>query len=180
MEHVELAGYDPRWPDMFETEAALLHEVLPAGFILRVEHVGSTAVPGIDAKPVIDILIGVRGLDEALAIAGPLLAPHGYTYWAENPKTDRLLFIKRLPPAADRRTHHVHMTTIDGEMWECVTFRDLLRSDPSERAAYQALKRGLAERFREDRDAYTDGKSEHILAAVERAKKKFGAEPIRR
>lgn len=169
MDTVELVTYDRDWPDMFKAEAALLRAVLPPGFILRLEHIGSTSVPGMMAKPVIDILIGVRALDEARAVADVRLAPYGYKLWTENPKTDRVMFIRRRDGAESPRTHHLHLTTMDGEMWECVAFRDLLRRDPVEREAYEAVKRALVQRFRDDRAAYTAGKSDYILAALERA-----------
>ena len=174
MDHVELAEYDPAWPGMFETEARLLNRALPPGLILRMEHIGSTAVPSIAAKPVIDILAGVRDVDEAKAIASPLLAPYGYTIWTGNPFTDRIMFIKGLPPAAVRRTHHLHMALINGAMWDTLVFRDLLRADAAERAAYEKLKRDLAIRFREDRNGYTAAKSGHIQAAMQRARTNAG------
>ncbi|ABQ32251.1 protein of unknown function UPF0157 [Acidiphilium cryptum JF-5] len=170
MDHVEMAEYDPAWPGMFETEARLLKRVLPPGFIVRMEHIGSTAVPGIAAKPVIDILAGVRDVEEARTIASPLLAPNGYTIWTGNPFTDRIMFIKGLPPAAVRRTHHLHMALLDGAMWDTLVFRDLLRADAAERVAYETLKRDLAIRFRDDRNGYTAAKSEHIQAAMQRAR----------
>jgi GrpB-like predicted nucleotidyltransferase (UPF0157 family) len=170
MDHVELAEYNPAWPGMFEAEAQLLNRVLPPGFLLRVEHIGSTTVPGIAAKPVIDILAGVQDVETAKAIASPLLAPHGYTIWNGNPFTDRIMFIKGLPPASVRRTHHLHMALLDGAMWDTLVFRDLLRANAAERAAYETLKRDLAIRFREDRNGYTAAKSGHIQAAMQRAR----------
>lgn len=174
MEHVELVESNPAWPAMFDAEARLLRDVLPNDFILRMEHFGSSSVPGIAAKPIIDILIGVRDLDEARITAEPLLAPHFYEFWTENPLPDRIMFIKRNPAPGNERTHHLHMTTLEGALWESVLFRDLLREDVSERAAYEGLKRTLAKRFRDERSAYTSAKSEHIRAATARARARFG------
>jgi GrpB-like predicted nucleotidyltransferase (UPF0157 family) len=173
MDHVELVAYDPAWPAMFDTEALLLRAALPPAFILRMEHFGSTAIPGIEAKPIIDILIAVASVTEARRIAPPVLEAMGYAFWAENPKPDRLFFVKGLPPSAPRRTHHVHMTEPDGEIWQRLCFRDLLRGDPAERDAYQALKHQLAVKFREDREAYSAAKTDYVTAAVERAKARF-------
>lgn len=173
MDHVELVEYDQNWPEMFESESRLLCRVLPADFILRMEHIGSTSIHGIAAKPVIDILIGVAALDEARRIAEPLLASHYYRLWLENPRRDRIMFIKGHPSLDKGRTHHLHMTTPAGTLWESVLFRNLLRDDVSERAAYEAVKRNCARRFRDDRSAYTNAKSEHIGAATERARTKF-------
>ena len=158
---------------MFEAEAGRLRAVLPPGFILRMEHFGSTAVPGIAAKPVIDILIAVASLAKAREVAPPRLKTMGYAFWADNPKPDRLFFVKGLPPSAPRRTHHVHMTTPDGEMFQRLYFRDLLRADAGERDAYAALKHELALRHREDREAYTDAKAGYVNAALQRAKDHF-------
>jgi len=121
------------------------------------EHFGSTAIPGLAAKPVIDILVAVRSIAEARERAVVPLTALGYAFWADNPKRDRLFFVKGLPPAP-RRTHHVHMTEPHGEMWQRLRFRDHLRAHPEARDAYLALKLDLARRFPEDREAYTEGK----------------------
>ncbi len=158
---------------MYDAEAERLRAALPEGFILRMEHFGSTAIPGIAAKPVIDVLIAVASLAEAREVAPPRLEAMGYAFWADNPKLDRLFFVKGLPPSAPRRTHHVHMTTPEGEIFQRLCFRDLLRADASERDAYAALKHKLALRHREDREAYTVAKADYVNAAVARAKDRF-------
>ncbi|WP_424813317.1 GrpB family protein [Roseococcus sp. YIM B11640] len=173
MDEVSLVEYDPAWPTMYAAEAGRLREALPPGLILAMEHFGSTAIPGLIAKPVIDILIAVPSLEQARASAVAPMGALGYAFWADNPKRDRLFFVKGLPPAAPQRTHHVHMTVGDGEMWRRLAFRDHLRAHPEEAARYAALKRDLAARHREDREAYTEAKSgyvEMVLAiALQRA-----------
>lgn len=168
MDEVELAEYDPAWPALYEAEAARLRTVLPPGLILAMEHFGSTAIPGLVAKPVIDILIAVPSVEAARAIAVAPMDALGYAFWADNPKRDRLFFVKGLPPAP-RRTHHVHMTERGGEMWQRLLFRDHLRAHPNEAARYAALKRELAARHREDREAYTEAKSGFVAEVLARA-----------
>ena len=169
MDGVELVGYDAGWPAIYAAEVARVLWVLPAGLVVGAEHFGSTAVPGMAAKPVIDILIAVQSLAAARAEAVGPLEGLGYAFWADNPARDRMFFVQGLP-AAPRRTHHVHMTEPGGEMWARLLFRDVLRTDAGEAARYAALKRELAARFREDREAYTRGKSAYVDAVMARAR----------
>lgn len=166
MDEVALAEYDPAWPGMYEAEAARLRAALPPGLILAMEHFGSTAIPGLVAKPVIDILVAVPSVEEARALAVAPMGALGYAFWADNPKRDRLFFVKGLPPTAPHRTHHVHMTERHGEMWQRLAFRDYLRGHPEEAARYAALKHELAARHREDREAYTEAKSAYVEAVL--------------
>ncbi len=94
----------------------------------------------------------------------------GYAFWADNPRRDRLFFVKGLPPRAPRRTHHVHMIEPSAEMWDLLLVRDILRADPEEAARYAALKRELAVRHREDREAYTDAKAGYVAALLAKAR----------
>jgi GrpB-like predicted nucleotidyltransferase (UPF0157 family) len=180
MDEVHLQAYDPAWPAQYEAEAQRLRAVLPPGLILAMEHFGSTAIPGLPAKPVIDILIAVRDLPRARAVAVRPLQAIGYAFWSDNPKPDRLFFVKGLPPAAPHRTHHVHMTEPDGEMWHRLLFRDYLRAHPDEAARYSALKQDLAVRHRLDREAYTAAKTAYVLAVMAKAEAAAcGADPAR-
>jgi GrpB-like predicted nucleotidyltransferase (UPF0157 family) len=174
LDKIEIVDYDPRWPALFEREAIRLRGVLDPTLILGLEHFGSTAVPGLAAKPVIDILIAVRSLAEArIGFMGPLEGL-GYLFWSENPKADRLFFVKGLPPYGDRRTHHVHVTEPDGDIWKRLPFRDYLRSHPEAARRYEGLKRELAERFHEDREAYTSAKADFIDEILARLKRERG------
>jgi GrpB-like predicted nucleotidyltransferase (UPF0157 family) len=161
-DEIEIVPYDPRWVGQFEAEAARLRAALPASLVLGLEHFGSTAIPGLAAKPIIDILIAVRSLAEAHARAiGPLEALD-YAFWDDNPKTDRMFFVKGMPPYGARRTHHVHLTEPTGEMWQRLAFRDHLRANPADAARYAALKTTLALRYRDDREAYTTAKAAFV------------------
>jgi GrpB-like predicted nucleotidyltransferase (UPF0157 family) len=166
-DEVELVAYDPAWPELYAAEIARVLAVLPAGLVVAATHFGSTAIPGMIAKPVIDMLLAVRALAEARAAAVGPLEGLGYAYWADNPKPDRLFFVRGLPPAP-RRTHHVHMCLPDGQMWRRLAFADALRADPAEAARYAALKRQLATRFREDREAYSEAKTGYVDAVLAR------------
>jgi GrpB-like predicted nucleotidyltransferase (UPF0157 family) len=169
MDEVLIAPYDPRWPDAFATEAARLRAALPADLVIGIEHFGSTAVPGMAAKPIIDILVAVTSLDRARAVAVPAISALGYLYWEDNPKPDRMFFVKGLPPHGARRSHHVHLTEPDGEMWRRrLKLRDLLRADPAEAGRYEALKRDLAARYPTDREAYTDAKTDYLESLYRR------------
>lgn len=167
MDEVELVSHDPSWPALYEAEAERLAAALPEGLVLSMEHFGSTAVPGLIAKPVIDILVAVSDIEAARAEAVAPLEALGYAFWADNPRRDRLFFVKGLPPRAARRTHHVHMMEPSPEMWDLLLVRDRLREDPEAAASYAALKRELAARHRQDREAYTEAKAD-FLATLRR------------
>jgi GrpB-like predicted nucleotidyltransferase (UPF0157 family) len=147
---------------MYQAEAECVLSVLPAGLVRAIEHFGSTAIPGLAAKPIIDILVAVRSVPEAREVAVSPLESLGYAFWADNPKRDCLFFVKGLPPRAPHRTHHVHMTELDSEMWERLLFRDYLRTHPEAASRYEALKFELMDRYRDDREAYSDAKSAYV------------------
>ena len=169
MDEVEIVDYDPRWPGLFDQEARRLREVLDPSLIVGLEHFGSTAIPGLAAKPIIDILIAVRSLADARASFVEALRHLDYVYWAENPKQDRMFFVKGMPPFGARRSHHVHVTEPDGEMWHRLAFRDYLRAHPEERGTYERLKRRLAAEHPTNREAYTEAKSGYVEAMMRKA-----------
>jgi GrpB-like predicted nucleotidyltransferase (UPF0157 family) len=171
MDEVEIVNYDPRWPTLFDEEAKRLRAILDPSSIVGIEHFGSTAVPNLSAKPIIDILIAVRSLTEAQATFVEALRNLDYIYWAENPKKDRMFFVKGMPPFGSRRTHHVHVTEVDGEMWRWLPFRDYLRAHPEEAEIYDRLKRRLAIEHRVDREAYTQAKSAYVDSVMRKATK---------
>jgi GrpB-like predicted nucleotidyltransferase (UPF0157 family) len=162
MDEIEIVAYDPCWPERFAEEAGLIKGALDADLILGIEHFGSTAIPGLAAKPIIDILIAVRSVALARVRFVEPLERLGYAFWADNPKTDRLFFVRGMPPFGKRRTHHVHVTEPDGEGWRTLPFRDFLRAHPEAAARYERLKRDLAVRHRADREAYTEAKADFV------------------
>ena len=171
MDGVEIVNYDPHWPVLFEEEAKRLRAVLDPSAILGLEHFGSTAVPGLSAKPVIDILIAVRSLTDAQATFVEALQTLDYVYWADNPNKDRMFFVKGMPPFGSRRSHHVHVTEPHGEMWQRLAFGDYLRAHPEEARTYDRLKRRLAAEHPKDREAYTDAKSAYVESVMRKAMK---------
>lgn len=129
-----------------------------------VHHVGSTAVPGLEAKPIVDILAGVRSLEESRACFEPL-ARLAYMYAPYLP--DEMHWFCK--PHPSRRTHHLHLVPVDSRRYrDELSFRDRLRQDPGVAEEYLTLKRDLARRFAHDREAYTDAKSKFVSRILAR------------
>ena len=169
MDEVEIVDYDPRWPLLFDEEAKRLRAVLDPSLIIGLEHFGSTAIPGLSAKPIIDILIAVRSLSAAQVAFVETLRRLDYVYWADKPKKDRKLFVKGMPPFGSKRSHHVHVTEPHGEMWQRLAFRDYLRAHPEEAETYGRLKKRLAAEHQTDREVYTDAKSAYVASVMRKA-----------
>jgi GrpB-like predicted nucleotidyltransferase (UPF0157 family) len=166
-EDVRLDDYNPEWPGAFAAERERLVALLPRLFV-ELQHVGSTAVPGLSAKPIIDVLAGVRSMAETESLA-ERICKCGYTTSAEFNATlsERLWFMRW---ANGHRTHHLHVVAHGGEVWhEHLNFRDALRFHPELAARYAALKFELAQRHSTDRAAYTDAKSEFVRSVLQSA-----------
>ncbi len=173
-EEVSIVPSDPEWPRLFEIEAENLRRRLPESLIARIEHFGSTAVPGLSAKPVIDILVEVRSLEETRRSIVPLLESEGYEYfWRTDVSPPYAWFIKR--NSEGQRTHHIHMVEADSKLWERLYFRDYLREFPDEARRYEELKRHLSDKYPNDRFAYTNGKAEFVATLTERALQHYRA-----
>lgn len=166
MDEVVLATYDPSWPEIFAGEAQAIRRALGDMFA-GIEHVGSTAIPGLAAKPVIDIVTIVTSLERATD-AIPGLEALGYDCRGENGIPGRLFFRKGL--LEFRRTHHLHLIEAGHEQWtSMLLFRDYLRSHPGDARRYEELKRALAEKFRDNRSAYTNGKANFVRTVLAKA-----------
>ena len=153
---VEIVEYDPAWPAAYSAERERLAPLLPVG--VQLHHFGSTAVPGLAAKPVIDVIALVDDLDAPITA---LVQSGGYQYpQAFNATLTHRRFL--CYPTATYRTHHLHLVDEPGELERRLHFRDRLRADPVLASEYAALKRTLAERYREDREAYTEAKGEFV------------------
>ena len=164
-EEIDVVPYDPAWPKLFEQERRHLLSCLPAGLIGRVEHFGSTAVPGLAAKPVVDILVEVTSLEKTREQIAPLLEGQGYDYFWRPSFGDDIppfyaWFIKR--DAKGSRTHHIHMVEAGFEHWNRLLFRDYLIDHPDVAREYGDLKMRLSKAHREDRVAYTQAKGDFI------------------
>lgn len=168
-EPVYVVPYDPKWPSHFTLERSRVETVL-GYWAQAIEHVGSTAVPGLDAKPVIDLMVGVRDVRNADRCIRPLEGI-GYSYWTENPNPDRALFVKFVDAGRTSRTHNLHVVENSGDLWnDRLVFRDCLRAHPETAREYAQLKYDLADRFRNDREAYTEAKTGFVSTVVEWAK----------
>ncbi|MBK9395014.1 MAG: GrpB family protein [Uliginosibacterium sp.] len=160
---IEIVDYSPHWPALFASERELLRSALSAWLAGMPEHIGSTAVPGLAAKPVIDIMAPVRSLKESAAAIDAAMAL-GYLYYPY--KADEMHWFCKPDPLA--RTHHLHLVPLDSQRWrDHIAFRDALRADASLRTAYESLKRSLAELHRDDREAYTAAKGPFIRQVLQ-------------
>jgi GrpB-like predicted nucleotidyltransferase (UPF0157 family) len=163
---VRLVDSDPGWPRAFVCLAAELRSAL-GELAVAVEHVGSTAVPGLVAKPILDLAVGLAPAtdpDHVIRAIGRL----GYAYRGDKGDSGGLLFVLEDRPA--HRIAHLHVVPHGGEPWrQYLAFRDRLRSDADARAGYAEVKRRLGERFADDRQAYTAGKAAFVarLLAVD-------------
>jgi len=155
---VELRLYSSAWAQVFEHEKMLLTELFGAS-ATAVEHIGSTAVPGMTAKPIIDIMVGLRNFESWVAFTTALEGA-GYVYMPDRVKADEVF----MPKGPDkRRTHYLHIVEHGSREWKrCLKFRDLLRDNERLRSEYAALKAVLAQRFPGDRRAYSAAKAAFI------------------
>ena len=161
---VIIQPYDPTWPAKFETEKRVLTVVLARWLAGPIEHIGSTAVPGLPAKPVIDIMGAVHDLPSSQP-AIEALRSLNYCYFPY--KADAMHWFCK--PGPSNRTHHLHLVPFESQLWrERLAFRNSMRSDAVTREAYTQLKRKLAAQFSNDREAYTEAKTEFIQAVIQR------------
>ena len=168
--HVVVEPYDPEWPRRFETERLLLEDVLAPWLKGGIHHIGSTAVPGLAAKPIVDMMAGVRDFEEARDSYEPL-ARHGYAHEPHRPGIAHH-FAKR--GSDGRTTHGLHLTEPGSDLWrERLVFRDALRADPELAAEYEALKLALA---RDQVEDYMGSKRPFVAEVLAR----FGLQPGRR
>ena len=163
---VILEEYNINWPVKAATEINIIKQKCKFNWICDIQHFGSTAIIGLKSKPIIDIMIGVTDINMAQALV-PVLESMGYCFWSDNPKKDRMFFVKGMPPYGKQRTHHIHVFEVNSYEWMArQAFRDYLNTNPEERAAYQNLKEMLANKFFEDRETYTSAKSEFVDSIV--------------
>ena len=162
---IRIVPYDPAWPTRFEIERQRIQETLRQWLIGPVEHVGSTAVVSLAAKPVIDIIAAVETLENsrpAIKAAETL----GYCYAPY--RIESMHWFCKPSPAF--RTHHLHLVPLDSERWvQSLAFRDYLRAHADIAADYEALKRSLAEKYEFDREAYTEAKGPFVTQVTGRA-----------
>ena len=161
---IEIVSYDPTWPRLFQELGGKLRSAL-GDIAVRIDHIGSTAVPGLAAKPIIDVQISVASFQPLEAFKQPLERLE-YVYRPDNTERTKRYF--REPPGS-RRTHiHVRRAGSFSEQW-ALLFRDYLRTHPEAGAEYTAVKRRLAARFPHDGAAYTEAKGPFLWEVIRRA-----------
>jgi GrpB-like predicted nucleotidyltransferase (UPF0157 family) len=161
---VRLVPHNPEWTAMYEAERARIKAAI-GPHIVEVQHVGSTSIPGIAAKPIIDIAVGVEEFETARVCIAPMEAL-GYVFHGENGILRRHYFTR-----GDPTLYHAHMHETTSQAWgNLILFRDYLLAHPEDARAYLELKRRLAEQYRHDRRAYTDGKAAFIECILARTR----------
>lgn len=161
---VLVVPYDPRWQEEFAAASAEIIEVVGSS-ILAIHHVGSTAVPGLCAKPILDLLVSVEDFGPSLELV-PDLEKLGYEFRPHEEIPDRHYFRRRRGTA---RTHHLSLAEPTSRHHRgTLAFRDALRSDPAAARRYGELKLELARRFPDDREAYIEGKSAFVAEVLAR------------
>ncbi len=178
-DEISISAYDAGWPESFRREKEHLETCLPTDLVRRIEHFGSTAVPGLAAKPIVDLLVEVTDLQATRDRIAPVLEAQGYDYfWRPTHGDDGppfyAWFIKR-DPRTGVRTHHIHM--VEGHFtdhWDRLLFRDYLIEHPEVAREYEDLKVRLASVSPTDRLAYTRAKTEFIARVTEAARRCSG------
>ncbi|MCX5642750.1 MAG: GrpB family protein [Candidatus Omnitrophica bacterium] len=172
---IVVVKYDPAWAELYRAEVRFLKSRFGPEVISRIEHFGSTAVPGSAAKPVIDILVEVTSFKTARSKIIPELKSQGYDYtWVANqPKPPgHMMFMKGYGiEGAERLRYHLHAAPANHPLWDRLFFRDYLRRHPETVRRYEKLKRRLAKLHRNDREAYTEGKADFVKKITDKAKK---------
>ena len=162
---VILEEYDVAWPEKFAKEKEFLLSIIGEWYYGGIEHVGSTAIPGMVAKPVIDVMFGVRSLDDSRP-AIDVLVKNGYEYWPY--KGDVMHWFCK--PSDEFRTHHLHLVPYESPLWqERIKFKELLISNKDVFNEYSQLKKELAASYKNDREAYTDKKWPFIQKVLKSA-----------
>jgi GrpB-like predicted nucleotidyltransferase (UPF0157 family) len=161
---IAVVPYDLQWPHRFEAERVVLERVLAPWLEGGVHHIGATSIPGLAAKPIIDMMAGVRDFDEARAAFDPLLE-QSYVNTPHRPGIAH--HFSKPSPRPSQMTHGLHLTEPGSDLWrERLAFRDALRAEPALAGEYEALKLRLAQEHREDLAAYTAGKRAFVARVL--------------
>jgi len=163
---VKLLPYNSKWKEYFETEKDLLLKKFP-GVFLEISHGGSTSVPGMKAKPIIDMFVALGQLDDYKKVKNEL-EELGYEYRGEEGVPGRQLFAKGPP---ERRTHNLQLTTKDNEQWtNHILLREYYIKHPDVMRKYESLKETLAEKYPNDRSSYSKGKNDFVNSVLKKCK----------
>ena len=165
--NIDVVPYRSGWKELYEQEANLLKSTLGEK-VLRIEHIGSTSIPGMEAKPIIDIMAGVVSLAQATELV-PMVEPLGYVYKALDTTPERMFFAKER--TTEYRTHHLNITQQGSGFWKNqIAFRDYLRVHKQVAAEYVDLKKHLARVYSRTLELDRDGKTEFVDRVLALAK----------
>ena len=166
--NITVVPYQSGWIGLFEREADLLRGALGEK-ALSIEHIGSTSIPGLDSKPIIDIMVAVESLRQATKLI-PAVEALGYEHRPHDIIPDRIFFVKE--PSPEFRTHHLNLTPLESKFWKNqIVFRDYVRANDQIAAEYVDLKRRLAEIYARSHQLDREGKTEFVSRVLELAKK---------
>jgi len=167
---VKLVPYDPEWAVIFMEERQRIFESL-GDAALGVEHIGSTAIPGMDAKPILDLMVAISTVDDYEQYVVPL-EKLGYVFRRDmRNDQEHVLFVKG---PEEKRTHYLKLTTLNSDFWrEHLLFRDFLRLHPERAESYRRLKHALLEEYAGERAEYTKEKSGFIKETIKLAMQTF-------
>ncbi len=158
--------YNPEWPRQFEKEAASLREVFKNHQPV-IEHIGSTAIHGLDAKPIIDLMIGFEDEVEIEEIIQKIESL-GYNHWKEDPYVQMRQFFIKWDAHKTHRISHIHATKIGNDFWtKQIIFRDKMRGNKNLIKEYAELKKMLARKFIDNHDKYIEAKTEFINKVID-------------
>lgn len=168
-ESVILSPHSPDWKLAFEQEQKFLQTLL-GEHVRDIYHIGSTAIPGLSAKPIIDILVALHNFSTVETFRN-ILEEAGYEYWENGSNDIRVLFIKS---QSEKRTHHIHFTEYESDEWKkAFAFWNYLRAESEALKEYEELKQRLAEQHPSDRDQYSKGKADFIKSIIRKTDPKL-------
>ncbi|OKS87639.1 hypothetical protein RG47T_3100 [Mucilaginibacter polytrichastri] len=169
---VEISPYSKNWPDLFEKEKNLITDTLEPGLFSRIEHFGSTSVPGLSAKDTIDILMEVDFEETKNQKLIQQLQTLGYEFnWQNEGRDPHMVFVKGYNISSPKdQTYHIHAGPQNHPLWDRLLFRDYLIENPQTAKEYEQLKRKLSANFKHERVAYRIAKTEFVKEVTDKAK----------
>jgi GrpB-like predicted nucleotidyltransferase (UPF0157 family) len=169
---IEICPYSDKWPKLYEQEYTLITNTLPAGMVNRIEHFGSTSVPGLSSKNTIDILMEVEFNETSDQQLIGLMKSLSYDFnWQNEGDQTHMVFVKGYDPSnLGQQTYHIHAGPKKHPLWDRIYFRDHLRKKPEVAHEYETLKKKLANKFKHDRVAYRIAKTEFVKEVTDIAK----------
>ncbi len=172
LENMSLVSYDKEWPDLFKKEAILLMSKLPEECLLEFHHIGSTAIAGMSARPIIDLGIMVTDLELAKEKMVPIFKKNGYLHDDRSGGPSFMVFYKRDNGAIEG--YDVYMAEEENSFWDRLYFREYLKANKDEARNYFELKDELSKSFPNDLEAYLNGKTNYVKNITEKAKSELG------